>query len=345
MRSRGHYWALVLAGGEGSRLHSLTSDGTGASVPKQYCSLFGTTTLLEDALDRGRAVTDRGRVCVIVTEHHRRWWCNALHGLSSSNVVVQPSNRGTAIGVLLPLLKILARDRLAHIVVLPSDHFVRDEAGLARSLRQAASLTYARPSNLVLLGIGPEHPEPGFGYIVPGGSDRQGTLRVQRFVEKPDRASATGLIDAGALWNSFIFAVRGAALLELYRRRHSTIVDAMATAVTSGRAALGDLYERLPRLDFARDVLQGAEDALRVLAVPKCGWSDLGTPQAVAACVRRCDALPTARPQGRPGVLALAIAHLRLSITEPEVSGAAKHILADRSSITRPNSGAEGVAL
>jgi mannose-1-phosphate guanylyltransferase len=64
MRSRGYTWSLVLAGGEGSRLRSLTTDGAGPSVPKQFCSLFGATTLLEDALNRGRAVADGGRVCV-----------------------------------------------------------------------------------------------------------------------------------------------------------------------------------------------------------------------------------------------------------------------------------------
>jgi mannose-1-phosphate guanylyltransferase len=174
MRSRGYTWSLVLAGGEGSRLRSLTTDGAGASVPKQFCSLFGATTLLEDALNRGRAVADGGRVCAIVADHHHRWWCKALRGLRSTNVIVQPSSRGTAIGILLPLLKILARDRLARIVVLPSDHFVRDEAGLARSLGLAASLTETPESNLVLLGIGPDHPDPEFGYIVPGRPDRHG---------------------------------------------------------------------------------------------------------------------------------------------------------------------------
>ena len=138
--------------------------------------------------------------------------------------------------------------------------------------------------------------------------------------------------------------MRGAALLELYRRRHSTIVDAMAKAFTSGKAALGELYERLSNLDFSRDVLEGAEDTLRVLAVPGCGWSDLGTPQRVAECVRRCSASLTARQQVRPGVVTLATAHLR-SIAEMGVSGATERMLADRWSITQPRTGAEGVTL
>ena len=345
MRSCGHIWSLVLAGGEGSRLYSLTTDGAGASVPKQFCSLFGATTLLEDALDRGRAVADRGRVCVIVAAHHYRWWQNALPELRSTNLVVQPRSRGTAIGILLPLLEILARDPLARIVLLPSDHCVRDEARLAGPLRRAALLTASQQSNIVLLGISPEHPDPEFGYIVPGRADRHGTFRVQRFVEKPDRATAIRLLDAGALWNSFILAARGAALLDLYRRRHSTLVDAMATAVTLGRAALGELYERLPSLDFSRDVLEGAEGALRVLAVPECGWSDLGTPQRVAECARRCDASPTAQQRVRPGVVALATARLRLSIAETAVSGATEHVVAFKSYSTQPGTAANGVTL
>lgn len=146
-------------------------------------------------------------------------------------------------------------------------------------------------------------------------------------------------------WKTRSFAVRGAALLELYRRRHSTIVDAMAKAFTSGKPALGELYERLPNLDFSRNVLEGAEDTLRVLAVPGCGWSDLGTPQRVAECVRRCNASLTAQQQVRPGVVTLAAtAHLR-SIAEMGVSGPTEHMLADRWSITQPRTGAEGVTL
>ena len=138
MRSRGYTWSLVLAGGEGSRLRSLTTDGAGASVPKQFCSLFGATTLLEDALNRGRAVADGGRVCAIVADHHHRWWCKALRGLRSTNVIVQPSSRGTTIGILLPLLKILARDRLA-VVFLSFRHFLPfNMADYARALRSLA---------------------------------------------------------------------------------------------------------------------------------------------------------------------------------------------------------------
>ena len=131
-------WALVLAAGEGSRLRALTTTN-GVAVPKQFCSLHDGPSLLQEALHRAEAVAPRQRICTIVAEQHRRWWQGPLWSLPSQNIIVQPENRGTAAGLLLPLLHIEARDPQARVVVLPSDHYVRDEATLARSLRNATA--------------------------------------------------------------------------------------------------------------------------------------------------------------------------------------------------------------
>jgi mannose-1-phosphate guanylyltransferase len=102
-------WALVLAAGEGSRLRALTTTN-GVAVPKQFCSLQGGPSLLQEALHRAEAVAPRTRICTIVAEQHRRWWQGPLWALPSQNIIVQPENRGTAAGLLLPLLHIEARD-------------------------------------------------------------------------------------------------------------------------------------------------------------------------------------------------------------------------------------------
>src|SRR5688572_14911561 len=131
-------WALVLAAGEGSRLRTLTTDSNGLAVPKQFCSLQGGPSLLQEALHRAQAVVPRERICTVVAEQHRRWWQGALWWLPAANIFVQPRNRGTAVGILMPVLRILARDPLARILFLPADHYVRDEEILSRSLRTAA---------------------------------------------------------------------------------------------------------------------------------------------------------------------------------------------------------------
>jgi mannose-1-phosphate guanylyltransferase len=290
-----HAWALVLAAGEGTRLSAITRDPTGTPVPKQYCSLDGGPTLLLETLRRGQAFAGRDRLAVVVGAQHERWWRDALWAVPASNVVVQPENRGTAIGILLSVLSIAARDPDARIVFLPADHHVRDEYRLAVSLRRAASSPLAA-GELILLGMQPEEPDPELGYIVPAsGVASGGESRVARFVEKPSQAVAAELVAGGALWNSFIIAADAAGVIGLMRERHPWLVDTLETARMRGPAALDELYRHLPAIDFSRDVLQGAESRLRLLSVPPCGWSDLGTPRRVSSCLERVP--PVRRPR------------------------------------------------
>jgi mannose-1-phosphate guanylyltransferase len=285
MRERANTWAVVLAAGDGTRLATLTTDSSGRAVPKQFCSLTGGGSLLHDALQRASHIVPQNRVCAIVASQHRRFWQRELARLPQENVIVQPINRGTANGVLLAVLSVLARDPHAHIVFLPADHYVRDEEALARSLRDAVTLLRRNSHVLMLLGIQPEEADPELGYIIPCEVLDDGARGVRRFVEKPPAGLARDLLSAGALWNSFIFAAAGSALLDVLRTKMRSTVDEMYAAL--GSAALQGLYERLPDVDFSRAIIQGSEHMLRVLATPACGWSDLGTPKRVAETLRR----------------------------------------------------------
>jgi mannose-1-phosphate guanylyltransferase len=286
-------WALVLAAGQGSRLATLTTVPSGVTVPKQFCSLHDGPSLLDEALSRAEAVTSSRHICSIVAAQHRCWWATALSALLAENVIVQPHNRGTAHGLLLPLLSILERDPNAQLVILPSDHHVCDEDILSQSLRRAVEQLSWRHDEILLLGMIPEEADPQLGYIVPSASDGRGAFTVHHFTEKPSSEQAQALIARGALWNAFTVVCTGQALLALFKRRIPDVVQAMRSALrqdrnTNGAArAVAALYERLPDRDFSRDVLQGQESQLRVLPVPSCGWSDLGTPERVAEALGR----------------------------------------------------------
>jgi len=286
-------WAVVLAAGDGTRLAALTTDAGGNPVPKQYCSLHGQGSLLEDAVQRADHLVPRERLCIVVAEKHRAYWQRELRQIPAANIIVQPRNCGTATGVLLATLRVLARDPDASIMFLPADHFVRDEPALARSLRALATLPARHAEELLLLGIEPEEADPELGYIVPGECLAPQTHRVARFVEKPPLDLARTLLKEGALWNSFIFAAQGPSLLALLRARMPDAVDRMSRVVgaeacaDSSGNALRELYERLPGVDFSRAIVEGAEQRLRVLQAPACGWTDLGTPKRVAATLRR----------------------------------------------------------
>ena len=309
-------WALVLAAGEGSRLQSLTTTVSGLAIPKQFCTLDRGPSLLEQALWRGAEVALYKRLCAIVAAQHRRWWKKSLVSLPRANVFVQPENRGTANGILLPLLHIIEHDPEANVVLLPADHYVEDEPTLAESLHQAVEHLAFHSNEVLVLGIEPEGPDPELGYIVPGEADGRRSLAVDRFVEKPTRTQALALIGQGGLWNAFILAAKARALLGLFDKRVPEIVTAMRKAVQCDlqavvqKTATCNLYSRLPHLDFSRHIMQGQETQLRVLPVQSCGWCDLGTPQRVVETLSR---LSTPMPQSthalrhqRPALLSLA---------------------------------------
>ncbi len=325
MKTAKRTWALVLAAGDGTRLASLTTDSRGHAIPKQFCSLNGGTSLLQDALTRGRSVAPRERLCAIVSASHEHYWSRSMTALPRENIFVQPRNCGTANGILLAVLRILERDPLADIVFLPSDHFVRDESGLADALR-ASIVQLARSHDaLVMIGITPDEADPELGYIVPHGTGSDGAQGVRKFVEKPAAENAAELIRAGALWNSFIFAARGTALLAMLREQMPTIAQDMATAIaldsrrdTGAQAgALQKLYDTLPSVDFSRAIVQQSCGRLKVVTAPACGWSDLGTPARVVQALRRLDAPQPARrrtPAHGYGFINLAMQHAQLSL-------------------------------
>lgn len=288
----GHSWALILAGGEGSRLQSLTTTAAGIAIPKQFCSFGGEASLLHDALRRAQTVTTWAHTCAVVTEHHRLWWQAMDLRIPSANVIRQPHNRGTAIGILLPLLQILHRDPSAGLLVLPSDHFVCDEAMLGVSLREAMDQIRYQPDQIVMLGISPEEADPELGYIVSDCDGTQELRSVREFVEKPTAAVAHALIARGGVWNSFIFATYGRTLLRAFEEHCPELVAALWGIVRSPNSLthptdLADFYDRAPMLDFSRDILQRSPELLRVLTVPPCGWSDLGTPRRVSEALTR----------------------------------------------------------
>jgi mannose-1-phosphate guanylyltransferase len=317
----GHNWALVLAAGEGSRLQALTRTASGVVVPKQFCSMGGKGSMLHSALQRARSVAPAQRTCTIVAEHHRRWWQGLSLGIPTRNVISQPRNRGTANGILLPLLHIVHRDPQARLLVLPSDHYVCNESVLATSLRHAMAQIDAHSQHIILLGLTPDEADSELGYIVSEGDSTLSARAVAEFVEKPNAATARALIARGGLWNSFIFAADAQALVRLFEARCPALVTQMRRIVAeewpgTRDANLAELYEHLPSLDFSRDILQTSPSALRVLTVPACGWSwsDLGTPRRVVEVANRYGSDPSA---DKPSVfldLAAAPAHARASI-------------------------------
>jgi mannose-1-phosphate guanylyltransferase len=274
---------MVLAEGDGSRLRALTTLPNGVIVPKQFCSLQRGPSLLSQSVHRAGAVAPTIQTCVVVADPHRWWWELPLGVVPKENIVAQPQDRGTGHGVLLGLLRLQARDPGANVLMLPADHYIRQETNFGHSLRQLAELAARDRDGIYLLGITPDRPDTDLGYIVPADHQRDRPARVQRFVERPDAVRVRGLLKAGALWNSFIIAGSVAALLALYDRQHQDSVKRLRAVLpdrqrhTLCSTALSAVFQELPSVDFSRDLLAPQVQRLQVVHAPAFGWNDLGT--------------------------------------------------------------------
>lgn len=286
MRTPAETWGVILAGGEGIRLRSLTKLVAGDDRPKQFCRILGNDTLLEQTRRRAALLVDRARTLLLLTRSHARFYASLLKTLPSQRAVIQPANRGTAPAILYGLLRIATEDPLGTVVILPSDHYVADDRAFMRHVAAACGAVDERPELVVLLGIVPRGPEAEYGWIEPGhGLPLRGLRRVRRFWEKPAPPVAQALYGLGCLWNSFVMVARAPTLLALIRQSLPRLVDAFegaqsAVGTAGEELAMERVYGRLATTGFSEDVLATAPANLAVLPV-SVSWSDWGRPERV----------------------------------------------------------------
>jgi len=279
-------YVVVLAGGEGSRLAQLTRALYGSDLPKQFAVLAGEHSLLQTTIERAMELTTLDRISVVVTAHHEQVARVQLAPYPGVELVVQPRNLDTAPGMLLPLVRILARTAGARVAFLPSDHYISNPEPLHGALRAAGQ--GALRHHLALVGVAPTGPEIEYGWIMPSARiGRTDAFAVQRFEEKPDAGLADALWRAGGLWNTFIQVGPVELFWELARRHlpeHAAALEryAAATGGLDEDEALAAAYRTMTAANFSRDVLARA-DGLAVLPVAGSGWSDWGSPTRVFA--------------------------------------------------------------
>jgi mannose-1-phosphate guanylyltransferase len=222
---------IVLAGGEGKRLRSFVQRVCGTTLPKQYVTFIGTRSILEHTFHRAEKLIHPERIFTVVNADH---WarCEVRHQLANRprhTVVVQPENKETAPGLLLPLIHICKRYPQATVAVFPSDHFIVEEDRFMTHVYLAIRLVEKDPSRCVFLGVEPNSPESDYGYILPGreilDSFSLGVRAVSSFIEKPTSNLAQDVIKKGGLWNTMVMIFNSGTLLKKIRQMATTLYD------------------------------------------------------------------------------------------------------------------------
>jgi mannose-1-phosphate guanylyltransferase len=269
--------AVVLAGGSGTRFWPVSR----GRRPKHLLALLGKRTLLEETVARLRGLVPPARTVVVTAADQAAAVRRLLPALPRGAVIAEPRPRNTAAAAVIAAARIRARDPEATLVVVAADHWIPDGAGFRRTLKAAAARA-AAARTLVLVGLRPDRPATGYGYLLPGrsaGRSRGVAVRaVDSFTEKPDLATARRwLADGRRLWNAGLFAWRADVLLAEAAahlpRLHAALVA--SGAARRGGAALARAYGRIEGISLDVGILERSSRVECVAAGFR--WDDLGS--------------------------------------------------------------------
>jgi mannose-1-phosphate guanylyltransferase len=238
---------------------------------------------LTAALRRAASVTSRDRIAAVIAMHPECWWESPLKDLDTRNLFVQPRHQGTAYEVLFALLQLESRiSPGTPVLFLPTDHVVKNEEVMTRALISMVEWITNEPRPIYLLGAVPQGPHDQLGYIVPWHDTMHMPTSVYEFVERPDVHQARKLINAGGLWNTFIFGGTSISLIKLFPPEFDATIATLRSALQADPnelIAMINIYDRITSVDFSQNVLATQTDNLHVLRLPRCGWWPLKSPK------------------------------------------------------------------
>ena len=278
-------YAVIMAGGIGSRFWPQSRQ----AIPKQFLSVFGEHTLIQNTVARLQGVVPPERCYIVTHERYVEQTRDQLPAIPAENILAEPIARNTAPCIALAAVKLLDRDPDAVMIVLPADHVISNVRKFQGVLGAAVEKAHEK-GVLVTIGITPTHPETGYGYIQfdaqsDDGHDDVRPYPVKTFAEKPDIATAERFLDSGDfLWNSGMFVWRADTILEqmqtLLPQAYEAFLPLREAVGTPGEySAVKNAYARSPHISIDYGVMERAE---KVFVVPgSFGWSDVGDWRAV----------------------------------------------------------------
>ena len=261
-------WAVILAGGIGSRFWPLSTP----SRPKQLLPLVNDRPLLINTLDRLAGLVDPANTLILTNASLADAIATAAPAIPRENIIAEPKPAGTAAALTWAARHIASQSSPdSTMICVHADWAIADDEGFRNALAAAERVAIEEKA-LVTVGVVPTRPDPGFGYIQPGELTESGAREVARFVEKPDRARAESMMHKGYLWNSGIFAWRVSDFLDEVNALTPEVSKALAGFASQGLEAF---FNAVIPVSVDVGVLERSK-RVRVVS-GDFGWDDVGT--------------------------------------------------------------------
>ena len=277
MKGCEHTNIVIMAGGIGSRLWPVSTP----EMPKQFIDLLGVgKSLLQLTVERFRSVADIAGMWVVTSENYVDIVRKQLPEMPADHILAEPVPRNTAPCIAYACWRIMREDPEANIVVTPSDAIVLKTELFSAIISKALEFT-ASSSSIVTVGIHPDRPETGYGYICSSSKEECNVVKVNEFREKPDRETAERYLAAGNyFWNAGIFVWSVSTIVDQMRRHAPQIAGMMdKIAGTFGteeeKAALAEFFPQCDKISIDYAVMEKS-DSIYVISAD-LGWSDLGS--------------------------------------------------------------------
>jgi mannose-1-phosphate guanylyltransferase len=274
--------AVIMCGGSGTRFWP----GSRKNLPKQFLKLSSDASLIQETVKRLEGLIPQNQIFLLAAESHKENLQRHLPDIPADNYILEPGARNTAPALALAAKRIEAMGDDYVLAALPADHAIQDKKAFRETLAIAAEHAH-KHENIVTIGIKPDKPETGYGYIETGEELEKDVLSVVRFVEKPNREKAEEYLKSGNyVWNGGIFVVRADALKSAFKKHASKIYKIMWEQVSAWgnpdfSAKLKEQYAKLPKISIDYAVMEKAKGVACVPA--RFDWNDLGSWDALEA--------------------------------------------------------------
>ncbi len=283
-------YLVILAGGHGTRLWPISRKNT----PKQSECFFDKKTLLQITYERALKGFKKEDIFISCGKSQFSLLSKQLKNVKKENFIIEPEARGTAMAIGFACVRLLKKDKDAIIAIANSDHFIKEEKEYIRILRLADGVIKKNPNKLMLVGIKPQYPETGYGYIELGKLfskiKNDSIYNIARFKEKPDLKTAKKYISSGKFyWNPAWFVFRAKTMIDLFEKylpNHFKALDEIYKHLAKKDLSLIEKksFSKVENISIDYGIMEKTRDMFLIPA--DISWYDVGHFRAVGECFR-----------------------------------------------------------